>query len=1090
MIRLWSLPVLAVVASPLSAQPKLIFSADFDGTVKPQVGRGDPILAGQAPEFEPHGNGQAYVADGSCVLAYPAEGNLSKTRGTVCLWVCPRWNGDDGQNHGFLADDIDFNDPPKNNLYLWKWVLGPSLRVDLRSKDLVDEEHTVSGWRAGEWHHIAAAWDCERGVWLFADGRLVAQRQYSWEAKAGTRFHVGADWQGQAPANALLDDLRIADAPLDAGQVRLIMRGRPIPVLTATGLTAPDAIAPGQPFRVTFSFDAAEAGPSVAVSLALDGVPLVSASPAAAKAVAQGANARRDCAFVLPSWYRSAPGPKTLSVNVLGAWVKDRKPWQKTVQLKEAPRVSRSPKWEVSKDGAVLLNGKPYLEARAGQAFWFDGAVRPYDEAGRKLCADLVKSGRIVDVIPCELIESVDCTKTDHDFREWGKSRLLTLADGRQYRLTGPPETVTETGDVYGSKQKVLPGFAYRLTTRPRQTAHLLVVESINDRERYLETAIDAVDGEPSPMLAESGVGGRDLTNLNVTYTGREYGSDHRPFQQVTLFFPKTAAVEVTITSSSREKTPGATSGAAVARMSVYEITRDLADLPVEPDLPEGKQRTVSLFYPWCSPLWEEYGSCAAGEATRYASVACLMDYLRFMGFNRLEFHPYDFGRTAQFDSKLFPQSGTADVFKEVLPVAQRYGIEVVPRIDSLCFYFSGKGAEQYEKTPDIYQLTRKGETMDFFGKVPDPLHPTVQQLMYDMLREMAERTKGLSCVPAIGFRANGKFGNLYCGTDRAHPPEESGYSEFDVTEFQKDTGLTVGGTPGNAESQYEWLTQNAWDQWIEWRCRRLHDHWVRCAQVIKEVDPQKDLIVFTKIPSNDPGEKRDWEKSPIDLLALHQYHGYDPALFTGDRGIILSRVMGIDADRYWPAPWNKLFFFRPELSRFFVSREPSGVELYYIYWELPDHPCGFRVGPASPLGRAYYEPMTHAIRTQNPGHFTFYNWFRATMGHEQDLREFCRAFRSLPMAEPAPFPGEVSVGATAEDNLDTLWVRQFGDRIALVNDSPFPCEVTLRLPKGYAPGGLRDVGLCEPCEITKAGTQREVSLRLRAWDLRVLRPG
>jgi hypothetical protein len=161
-------------------------------------------------------------------------------------------------------------------------------------------------------------------------------------------------------------------------------------------------------------------------------------------------------------------------------------------------------------------------------------------------------------------------------------------------------------------------------------------------------------------------------------------------------------------------------------------------------------------------------------------------------------------------------------------------------------------------------------------------------------------------------------------------------------------------------------------------------------------------------------------------------------------------------------------------------------VELYYIYWELPNHPRGFRVGPASPLGRAYYEPMVHAIRLQNPGHFTFYNWFRATMGHEQDLREFCRAFRSLPMTDPQPFAGQITSQPPADD---TLWMRQFANRLALANDSATPREVTLTLPKGYATGGLRDVGLGERCEVVTKGTERTVRVRLREWDLRTLAP-
>ena len=219
----------------------------------------------------------------------------------------------------------------------------------------------------------------------------------------------------------------------------------------------------------------------------------------------------------------------------------------------------------------------------------------------------------------------------------------------------------------------------------------------------------------------------------------------------------------------------------------------------------------------------------------------------------------------------------------------------------------------------------------------------------------------------------------------------------------------------------------------------------------------------------------------------LHKYHGYDPALYEGEEGIVLSRVVGVDGDRYWPAPWNKLFFFQPELSGFFRSGELSGVELYYIYWELPSHPKGFRVGPGYPVGRAYYEPLTHALRLQNPGHVTFYNWFRGTMGHEQDLREFCRAFRGLPMTEPAPFAGRVLPEEAAAD--ERLWVRQFGDRIAVVNDSSQARRVELSLPRGYAARGLRDLALDVECDVGGSAGERRVVLELRPWDFRTLAP-
>ncbi len=1075
----------AFAAAPGEADvPRLTFRADLDGSPEPQAGAG-PAEARGTPLYAPGRDAQAFVADGSCVLSYPAAGSLDKARGTVAMWVCPQWNGDDGQSHSFFSDDIDFNKPAENNIHLWKWVLNDALRFDIRTESPRDISFPVTAWRAGEWHHIAAAWDCTTGTRLFCDGKPVASLELQWEPKQGSRFYVGANWAGASPAHALIRNVRIYGGALDAGHVARVAAGKELPVVKPTGLSAPESIAVGKAFSVTLRCEAeAQSADALPIVVSLDGLELEPAAGEAEVVLQEGSAEYGPLTFTLPSYYHIAPGVHELTAALAGAVVTDPAAWRAEVQVAARAAQAGAGPWRFS-EGAIWRGDAVYLEPGEGVAFWFDGAVRPYDETGQELCRSLVASGRIVDAIPCRLLDEVDCSGTEHDFRQWGTSQVVKLEDGRDYRLSGTRESVTETRVVYGRERAVVPGFQYRLASAPRPVPHLLVVDTINDRERYLETAIDVAPGStPAPVLATGGLGSRDLINLNVTYTGREYPLDGRPFQQVTLFYPKSDAVTATITDSRRELEQDGLTGAAVARIAVYEITTDLADAPVAV---EGDERSVSLFYPWSSPLYNESGFSAAAEGSRRSSIDSLADYLRFMGFSRLEFHPYPFGRSAEFASDVFPGPGGKDVFEDVLPVTEARGIEVVPRIDSMVFYLSDEAGKNLYADEEAYQLTRKGETMNFFGVVPDPIHPQVERLLQDMLCELAAKTKGRSNVPAVGFRANGKFGSLYVGSNRAHPPEESGYSEFDIREFEKDCGVQVGGTAGDAQSRYDWLRANAWERWIDWRCERIHDHWVRLARAVREVDPAKKLIVFTKIPGNDPGEKRDWEQAPIDLLDLHRYHGYDPALYAGEESLALSRVMGIDADRYWPQAWNKRFFFEPRLSEYFKTAEPGGVELYYIYWELPEHPLGFRVGPGSPLGRAYYEPMTHALRYQNPGSFCFYNWFRATMGHETDLREFCRAFRGLPMVEPMPFAGTVEPAEAAGD--PRLCVRMYRDRVGIVNDCGEAREITLVLPDGYAPRGLKDLALSTACEITQRDGRRQVRLSVRPWDVRTLAP-
>ncbi|HOS94032.1 MAG TPA: LamG domain-containing protein, partial [Armatimonadota bacterium] len=743
-------PTLMTAAAPDARGPQVVFRADLNGSVAPQVGRGEASTQG-TPEFAPGRHGRAFVADGQCVLSYSADGNLDKARGTIGMWVCPQWDGADGQNHSFFADDLDFNQPAANNLHLWKWLSGDSLRFDIRTEELRDIEFGIADWKAGEWHHLAVAWDCQAGTRLFIDGRQVAVLELEWEPKPGTRFYIGANWSGGSPAQALIEDVVIYSAPLDAGQVARVATGQALPAVRPTQLKAPDTITIGRPFAVTLACEAAEATPDeLPLSVTLDGLPLPCVEGQATARLRPGAATYGPLHFELPAYYHLVPGEHELAASLAGAVVADAAPWATTVQVSRPPAGDARRAWRFS-HRKVLRGEDVYLAPGEGVAFWFDGAVRPYDRAGQELCESLVESGRIVDVLPCRLVDEVDCSRTDHGFREWGTSHVSALGDGRPYRITGTRESVREQREVYGNTASVVPGFQYRLASAPRPVPHLLVVDTLNDRERYLETAIDVAPGSGvAPLLAATGVGATDLTNLNVTYTGREYALDGQPFQQITLFYPKSDAVTVTITDSRRELQQDEGTGAAVARLSVYEVTADLADLPAEVDEAE---RSVSLFYPWVSPLYSEYGFCASTEGTRRASVDTLTDYLRFMGFSRIEFHPYQFGRSAEFDSDIFPRQGDADVLEDTLPITKAKGIEVVPRIDSTCFYLSDDAGKTLYADREAYQLTRRGETMRFFGLVPDPLHPQVQQLLQDMLCELARKTKGWPNVPAVGFR-------------------------------------------------------------------------------------------------------------------------------------------------------------------------------------------------------------------------------------------------------------------------------------------------------------------------------------------------
>ena len=1067
---------------------KLLFYAPFDGDFQPQVAaeKAAPTVRGTIP-FQAGKFGQAALLAKPNSLSYAETGNLDKAQGTICMWVCPGWSGSkDTENRAFLVDDQP-DDLGNNRIRLWRHTYG-DLRFDVRDPGGHYIVTSAAHWKAGEWHHIAATWDHEVGTSLFMDGKVQAARTFIWEPKAGKNITIGSGWAG---ADALIDEVRIYNQPLTPGQIQRVMARHKLEPVVYEAIKVLGQIAIDQKFSIKALISAPEGlTGQYPIRVKIDDLDLPVSPSQLPSPTGQPATGSWIGPFTswIPSYYYLAPGKHRLSVELSGSVGRQVANSQAEVTLVMPKRPAGPRIWEFTSDGKVLRNGRPYLVPGKGHGFLFEGIFYPYDRKGERKAGGLVESGRIVDAIPCRLVDWVDCTREDHEFEEFGQTQILELASGTKFRVSGRQQDVQQTKLRRGTKRKVLPGFSYTLRCEPRPTPHFLVVESVNDMERYLEVAIDAAPGsEIGQHLKTSGVGNRRLVNMAVIYTGREHPTDGKPFRQAFIFFPKTDQVQVTITASRRGKQETPKSGAAVSKMWIYEAAVPLADLenPIQP-VPDLPQRSLSLFYPWTPSIFEEYGFSGASPEQRQASVRATCEYLKFLGLNRLEFHPYAFAPQAHFKSKLFPQRGKLDVFDDILPVTEQAGIWVLPRIDCLMFFFPEVD------NPDDFQQGLAGKTaIKVEGKTaPDPLRPRTQKLLLDVLGEMLERSRPYQNVVGVGFRALGATpgwgGALYTGLARDGWPELSGYSKWDIEQFEQETGIKVEADPDDHLHRYEWIRAHAWDKWINWRCQKIHDWWCRARDLVQSYGPEKKLFVKTMISGNVPASTGEWWDRGTPPMLMHKHRGYDPALFKDEKGMVIDRTMLVGSDRYFVSPkdWqNKAYCYDPRLTHLYDTPQGNSVEFYFIYWELGNHPRGFRVGPESPRGRAVLEPMLYTLRTANSYHFTCYNWCRATSGYELTLREFARAFRALPAVEPKEFRGKVEVEGSLPN--EWLWIRWFGDRLAVVNDSAQSRRVRLTLDRPLKPAQkLFDLALNQVVSVDRSGS---VTLNLRPYDLRTL---
>lgn len=761
----------------------------------------------------------------------------------------------------------------------------------------------------------------------------------------------------------------------------------------------------------------------------------------------------------------------------------------------------------------LLYDGQLLIPLEHGEgAYWclYDPQKRDTIEAcrGSEVLDRTRRYGLTEEPVRLQLVDSIECADPEseaaHEFSEddgyGGKSRLLRIGD-RTYRIT--------------DNRRKLSYFAYTMRCRTPGKPHLLVFETPNDRERYTLVRIQ-------PPWRNVGCG---------PYTGRDMPCDGKPYQAGFVFYPEEETVRLTVSRLPCELEIEPESGGAVSRLWLFEIADDLADRRAEVPPTPGPQRRIGLSLTHPGYLYELYGLRAGDLTQRLASLNAFAAYADFVGMNYLEYNAVngaDTSETAYYPSRIWPQyRGDGDLFREFLPIAEERGFGVVPCLTSLAFDIA-RFTNAPWISPLTFQIDRDGfRRRDFFGgrgndnTLPDPVRPEVQKLFLDTLREFGEQCHRSPAVLGLAFRLNGKIGTCYVGYNEDEQAATAGYSPWDLAEFQKDTGVRL---PGWEESlterwvaawkasrrddaaiqyipkAYKWIRANCWKEWIDWRCRRMADLWLRARDLTRSFRKDWNLVLKCDMPSETPDRNILWPAGASALELLRE-HGFDPRLFAKEEGILLQQGYFIGGGEYFhhggpgspyyrnPEAWTA-FDYQPALSERYRTPAGASVELYHNYWEefgvakMGEFQTDFwGAGMMYPRGRYFFRPVVHALTSNNVHTIALFSWERGSEGHEGELRRFCRAFRSLPAVTPEKFEGRVEVTSGPPADA-TLWVRRFGPRIAIVNESSQPRAVRLTLPKVNAGQAVYEYAT-QRC-LAKGGEAREVSvvLNLDCFDL------
>ncbi|MBI3947614.1 MAG: hypothetical protein HY321_16965 [Armatimonadetes bacterium] len=406
-------------------------------------------------------------------------------------------------------------------------------------------------------------------------------------------------------------------------------------------------------------------------------------------------------------------------------------------------------------------------------------------------------------------------------------------------------------------------------------------------------------------------------------------------------------------------------------------------------------------------------------------------------------------------------------------------------------------------------------------------LHPRVEALMLSVAEEVAEKFKDQPNVKGVSWThyLTGEWSPGFSSFQWSSPFLYS-YDDATIARFGKDTGIRVPGEPKDParfQQRHEFLTTGAMkEQWTAWRCRKVHDFFLKVRDRVRARRGDLDLIVS---PYVDVGHDRAWVADGRPLRAFLREWGHDPILYRDDEGLWLSRWMhptlhNEPASRKpgYATGWEQSV--GQEFTDLYARERNRSAVVMHQFWEpqyrapgaiydeesqrfqftdKSDWPLPGNRGQvlAQPGGENARETFMLALVGADPDLLT-YGFMDVNMmvGQEQQIREFGQVLRALPREKLLPALGtglqtNLAIRELSRDNHGFFYVANPGywpmegsvtlsgtaDVVDLASGQPV--ATTIQEGKSVVPVSLKPFGV--------AAFRADAAVKVAAWSNRPL---